>query len=42
MSSMASASAYRKRAVAVGVLFIIGTAAGIISGALTEPVMGDP
>ena len=26
----------------MGVLFIIGTAAGVISGVLTEPILGDP
>ncbi|NCF69218.1 MAG: DUF4386 family protein, partial [Chloroflexi bacterium] len=33
---------HRKSAVTVGVLFIVGTVAGILSGVLTEPILGDP
>jgi len=33
---------HRKSAITVGVLFIIGTAAGVLSGILTEPILGDP
>lgn len=29
---------HRKSAVTVGVLFIVGTVAGILSGVLTEPI----
>jgi len=32
---------YRKTAVIVGILFIVGTVAGVLSGALTEPIRGD-
>jgi len=33
---------YRKTAIIVGVLFIIGTVAGILSVVLTGPILGDP
>jgi hypothetical protein len=33
---------HRKSAITVGVLFIIGTVAGVLSGILTEPILGDP
>ena len=37
-----SQETYRKTSVIVGVLFIIGTIAGISSGVVTGPVLGDP
>jgi hypothetical protein len=33
---------YRKIAIIVGVLFIIGTVAGVLSGVITGPVLNDP
>ena len=33
---------YRKTAIIVGVLFIIGTGAGILSVVFTGPILGDP
>jgi hypothetical protein len=32
---------YRKTAIIVGVLFIIGTVAGVISFGVTGPILGD-
>lgn len=42
MSSKAKTSPHRKSAITVGVLFIVGTVAGVLSGVITEPIQGDP
>ncbi len=41
-SSRSKVNTHRKTAVIVGVLFIIGTVAGILSGVFTLPILGDP
>ncbi len=42
MTTKEKTNTHRKSAITVGVLFIIGTVAGILSGVFTEPILGDP
>ena len=42
MATKENTRTHRKSAITVGILFIIGTAAGVLSGLLTEPFLGDP
>ena len=42
MTTKETTKIHRKSAITVGVLFIVGTVAGILSGVLTEPILGDP
>ena len=42
MTTKENTSPHRKSAITVGVLFIIGTVAGVLGGVLTEPILGDP
>src|SRR5512137_1937807 len=39
---MTSDDSYKKTAIIVGVLYIIGTVAGMLSYVLTGPILGDP
>ena len=42
MTSKEKMNTYRKTAIIVGVLFVIGTVAGILSAVFTGPILGDP